>query len=37
MEKANKLNAAYAGEGTTFVLNLTEAKVERILGRRWNP
>jgi CRISPR system Cascade subunit CasC len=27
MEKAKKLNAAYEGEGSTLVLNLTEAKV----------
>ncbi len=28
MEKAKKLNTAYAGEGATFVLNLTEANVD---------
>ena len=28
MEKAKKLNTAYGGEGKTFVLNLTEAKVD---------
>jgi hypothetical protein len=28
MEKAQRLNTAYDGQGTTLVLNLTDAKVD---------
>jgi CRISPR system Cascade subunit CasC len=32
MEKAKKLNTAYAGKGETFVLNLTGAKIDKDFG-----
>jgi CRISPR system Cascade subunit CasC len=32
MEKGKSLNAAYDGKGTTFVLNLTEAKIDKDFG-----